>query len=123
MISSAPTRRRLRPQIADAVHRLTASTDASAGRAAVENAQAYNIVVTNVPGPQFPLYLAGRRMTAGYPFVPIAGHLRTMFGQIAAVGADGQPNERTFSQMTDDEKNAISHRGRAFRMMVEACFG
>ncbi len=29
---------------------------------------------------------------------------------------------RTTAQMTDDEKNAISHRGRAFRMLVEACF-
>ena len=29
---------------------------------------------------------------------------------------------RTTAQMSDAEKNAISHRGRAFRMMVEACF-
>ncbi len=30
---------------------------------------------------------------------------------------------RTTAEMSDAEKNAISHRGRAFRMMVEACFG
>ncbi|MGQ3298555.1 RdgB/HAM1 family non-canonical purine NTP pyrophosphatase [Reyranella sp.] len=30
---------------------------------------------------------------------------------------------RTTAEMSDGEKNAISHRGRAFRMMVEACFG
>lgn len=30
---------------------------------------------------------------------------------------------RTTAQMFDTEKNAISHRGRAFRLMVEACFG
>jgi XTP/dITP diphosphohydrolase len=29
---------------------------------------------------------------------------------------------RTTAEMTDAEKNAISHRGRAFQMMVEACF-
>ena len=29
---------------------------------------------------------------------------------------------RTTAEMTDAEKNAISHRGRAFRMLVEACF-
>jgi len=29
---------------------------------------------------------------------------------------------RTTAEMTDAEKNAISHRGRAFRQMVEACF-
>ena len=30
---------------------------------------------------------------------------------------------RTTAEMTDEEKNAISHRGRAFRLLVEACFG
>lgn len=30
---------------------------------------------------------------------------------------------RTTAEMSDTEKNTISHRGRAFRMMVEACFG
>ena len=35
-----------------------------------------------------------------------------------------QPNGdgRTTAEMTDAEKNAISHRGRAFRLLVEACF-
>ncbi len=31
-------------------------------------------VTTNVPGPQFPVYLCGRRVTAMYPVIPIAGH-------------------------------------------------
>jgi WS/DGAT/MGAT family acyltransferase len=30
-----------------------------------------NMVVTNVPGPQIPLYLLGRRMTECYPMVPL----------------------------------------------------
>lgn len=34
-------------------------------------------VVTNVPGPRSTLYLAGRRMIATYPYVPIADRLRT----------------------------------------------
>ena len=29
---------------------------------------------------------------------------------------------RTTAEMSEAEKNAISHRGRAFRMLVEACF-
>ena len=34
----------------------------------------FNLVVTNVPGPQIPLYLLGRRMLAFYPVVPLAHH-------------------------------------------------
>jgi diacylglycerol O-acyltransferase / wax synthase len=35
-----------------------------------------NTVTTNVPGPQRPLYAAGRRMLECFPYVPIAGHVR-----------------------------------------------
>ena len=31
-------------------------------------------------------------------------------------------DKRTTAEMTEAEKNAISHRGRAFRQLVEACF-
>jgi diacylglycerol O-acyltransferase len=35
-----------------------------------------NTVTTNVPGPQTPLYAAGRKMLASYPFVPLQGSMR-----------------------------------------------
>ena len=39
------------------------------------NARPFNMTVTNVPGPQFPLYLLGARMLATYPLVPLwEGH-------------------------------------------------
>src|SRR5207244_192396 len=31
----------------------------------------YNLIVTNVPGPQIPLYLLGAPLVAGYPVVPL----------------------------------------------------
>jgi WS/DGAT/MGAT family acyltransferase len=35
-----------------------------------------NTVTTNVPGPQFPLYIAGRQMLEAFPFVPLGGGVR-----------------------------------------------
>jgi diacylglycerol O-acyltransferase len=35
-----------------------------------------NTVTTNVPGPQIPLYVLGRRMRSAYPYVPLAGQIR-----------------------------------------------
>lgn len=38
--------------------------------------QRVNTVTTNVPGPQVPLYAAGRRMLEAYPYVPLGLRLR-----------------------------------------------
>lgn len=35
----------------------------------------FNMVVTNVPGPQFPMYMAGSPMSEVYPHVPLMDHL------------------------------------------------
>jgi diacylglycerol O-acyltransferase / wax synthase len=34
-----------------------------------------NIIVTNVPGPQVPVYLLGHKMLSWYPYVPIGGEM------------------------------------------------
>ncbi len=47
----------------------------------------FNLVVTNVPGPQQPLYLLGRRLRGLYPVVPLAG--RQALG-VAVVSYDGR---------------------------------
>ena len=45
-------------------------------RAIVHGQEIVQTVATNVPGPQVPLFVCGRRMLAAYPYVPIAGHIR-----------------------------------------------
>jgi len=47
----------------------------------------FNVVVTNVPGPQFPLYLLGRRLQRLYPVVPLA-HQQAL--GVAIMSYDGQ---------------------------------
>ncbi len=48
-----------------------------------------NTVTTNVPGPQHPLYLAGRRMLEAFPFVPLGGSVRI---GVAIFSYDGNIN-------------------------------
>jgi len=49
----------------------------------------FNLVVTNVPGPQIPLYVLGRELEAVYPMVPLAEN--TALG-IAIMSYNGQLN-------------------------------
>jgi diacylglycerol O-acyltransferase len=49
---------------------------ALAARLVVHRQRNVETVATNVPGPQFPLYLAGRRMRTAFPYVPLAGKVR-----------------------------------------------
>ncbi|MGE0300499.1 WS/DGAT/MGAT family O-acyltransferase [Pseudonocardia sp.] len=56
------------------LHSLTARLTSSL------SSRVFNVVVTNVPGPQFPLYAMGARMVAMYPVVPLAQ------GQAVSIG-------------------------------------
>jgi WS/DGAT/MGAT family acyltransferase len=49
----------------------------------------FNVVVTNVPGPQLPLYLAGKRMVDTFPMVPLA---KNQALGIALLSYDGRIN-------------------------------
>jgi diacylglycerol O-acyltransferase / wax synthase len=49
----------------------------------------FNLVVTNVPGPQFPLYMLGRRLQRMFPMVPLAANQAL---GIAIMSYDGQLN-------------------------------
>ncbi|MFN8105468.1 MAG: wax ester/triacylglycerol synthase family O-acyltransferase [Acidimicrobiia bacterium] len=48
-----------------------------------------NLVVTNVPGPQFPLYCLGARMREAYPYVGLLGKISVA---VAVLSYDGQLN-------------------------------
>ena len=56
------------------IHALGART------ASVMTRRLFNLVVTNVPGPQFPLYAAGARMLSMYPVVPLAKNQAVAIG-------------------------------------------
>lgn len=48
-----------------------------------------NLVVTNVPGPQMPLYLLGGKLIEGFPYVPLIG---SMAVGVAVLSYDGKLN-------------------------------
>ena len=49
--------------------------------------RALNTGTTNVPGPQFPLYLAGRRMLESFPYIPLFAHVRVAVAIFSYDGA------------------------------------
>lgn len=48
---------------------------AAAGAMVPNNQPLFNLICTNVPGPQIPLYLAGRMVLAHFPLVPLSAGL------------------------------------------------
>jgi diacylglycerol O-acyltransferase / wax synthase len=43
-------------------------------------------VTTNVPGPQFPLYILGRKMLQAHPYVPIGDNVRISIAVLSYLG-------------------------------------
>ncbi len=81
----------------------------------------FNLVVTNVPGPQIPLYVLGREMEAIYPMVPLAQN--TALG-IAIMSYNGQLNfglSADYDALTDLETLA-EELAAAIQEIVEAAW-
>ncbi len=55
--------------------------------AAAVGQRVVNTVTTNIPGPQYPLYLGGRRLVEMFPYIPIGQAIRISIG---IVSYDGQ---------------------------------
>ncbi len=81
-----------------------------------------NIICTNIPGPQVPLYLLGHKMLSWYPYVPIGGEMglncailsyngMAYFGFICDVGAVPDPEhlekfvELSFAELSRSAKH------------------
>jgi hypothetical protein len=47
----------------------------------------FNLIVTNVPGPQFPLYVAGHELLDVFPMVPLAANQRLGIALMSYNGA------------------------------------
>jgi WS/DGAT/MGAT family acyltransferase len=81
--------------------------------------RSFNLVVTNVPGPQMPLYLHGHQLEVAYPLVPLAEN--TAIG-IAIMSYNGQI---TFGLVSDydavpDLEHLAGHLRTAVDKLVEA---
>jgi hypothetical protein len=71
----------------------------------------FNMVATNVPGPQVPLYLAGRKMLIQYPYVPVGyglglGCAILSYNQMLYFGlssdAQAMPDVEKFKEILDE---------------------
>jgi diacylglycerol O-acyltransferase len=84
----------------------------------------FNLVVTNVPGPQFPLYLLGRELQDVFPMVPLAKNQTVCFGIMSYNGRvnfgitadyDGMPDLEALAGETsaaiDELSAAVSASG------------
>jgi diacylglycerol O-acyltransferase len=80
----------------------------------------FNVVVTNVPGPQFPLYMLGRELDAMYPMVPLAENQAL---GIAIMSYNGQLNfglNADYDALTDLEALADELRASIEELVAVA---
>ena len=62
------------------------STLLALGARNVSRVLPFNLVVTNVPGPQFPIYMLGARLLATYPLVPLVDNMGLGIAQMSYDG-------------------------------------
>jgi predicted anti-sigma-YlaC factor YlaD len=74
--------------------------------------RSYDMLITNVPGPQVPLYAAGLPVTAMYPVVPLVK------GQAVAVGCTSYRG-RVYFGLTAD-RDAMPDAGEFAVLLSEA---
>lgn len=97
--------------------------------AAAETGRGHQIVITNVPGPQEPVYMAGARMSEVYPCIPLSDNRAVAIGVTSYDGKvfygivadrDAVPDAGVLAQCIDDAliemvETVGTHRSRAPR--------
>ncbi|MFZ1652901.1 MAG: wax ester/triacylglycerol synthase family O-acyltransferase [Candidatus Nanopelagicales bacterium] len=87
----------------------------------------YNLVITNVPGPQFPLYAGGALMLAAYPVVPLAKGQAVSIGLTSYNGGvyfglnadrDSMPDVDVLAQCLVDATDELKDRSKPTRRTV-----
>ena len=79
-----------------------------------------NLVVTNVPGPQYPLYLDGRELTDLFPIVPLGGNLNLGVAVVSYNGALDFGLVGDFAVMHDLEDLADDFRAALLELTAAA---
>jgi WS/DGAT/MGAT family acyltransferase len=82
----------------------------------------FNLVVTNIPGPQFPLYLMGREMERVFPMVPLAQRQAVCVGIMSYNGQVNFGLIGDYDAMEDLEELA-GDLGASLDELVEASGG
>ncbi len=102
------------PQGSDLVLKAASRTPVTVQQAVsrlIASPRAFNLVVSNIPGPTVPMYLLGCQLQAVYPMVPLADHHAVSVGMITVhdqacfgVYADRQalPDVKALAQDIDD---------------------
>jgi diacylglycerol O-acyltransferase len=81
--------------------------------------RAFNLVVTNVPGPQFPLYIEGRELLDVFPMVPLAMNQRLGIALMSYNGAINFGLIGDYDSMPDLE-DVARHLAEALEELADA---
>jgi diacylglycerol O-acyltransferase / wax synthase len=80
----------------------------------------FNLVVTNVPGPQFPLYVLGRKMQSIFPMVPLAGRQALCVGIMSYDGEVDFGLVGDYDAMADLDSFALDLEGAIGEILATA---
>ena len=91
--------------------------------------RAYTLTITNVPGPQMPLYAGGARMLAAYPIVPLTSRHALSIGMTSYDGGvflglnadrDGMPDLDVLAQSLRESLGELAAATRGARRLTVA---